>query len=251
MDTLCRLVCGAPAEYGEAGLVVRHLNESIAAFGAKASALLAAESSPEITLFGPFCARVLMETGCAAILGRFDPFRILYLSRFQSHAGYDPTKRANSAFAWQGDVLADKEREELWGNTVETSRVSRALLSQHLEHLYWRPAVLAALDCAAEVSSNPYVADFLSTASETFIPEAKGRGMAIYSQLSKGVHWEFFNSALTLFDEASVKEAIRDSVKWMARLALVSHFVPTAMGRLDGNVAVADYASVLELINAR
>ena len=64
----------------------------------------------------------------------------------------------------------------------------------------------------------------------------------LYSTLSKGVHWEFFTSAL-VFDDATVKAAIRDTCLLIGRLGLTSHFIPTAYASLSPLEAVEKYVS--------
>ena len=202
MDSLCQIVCGDPLNGSEASAVLRRIRQSVSSFGSRAELLLETDQHPDLTLIGPFCARVLMETGCAAVVGRLDPFRILYLSRYQSRAGYDPSKRAKSAFGWQGDVFTpDKEKDELWSDNADIQKISRALFSVHLDQIHWRPAVLAALDCAASIDKNRVVVEFLATDADDFIHQAKGRGSTLYSHLSKGVHWEFFADMNVSFDD--------------------------------------------------
>ena len=64
-----------------------------------------------------------------------------------------------------------------------------------------------------------------------------GRSSQLYSTLSKGVHWEFFTSVL-VFDEFTVKSAIRDTCLLVGKLGLISHFVPTAFASLEPNEAL-------------
>lgn len=242
-------MCGSQIELGEASKVLGYLRQSMDAFGGKAFALLGGDTH-DLSLFGPFCARVIMETACAALIGRIDPFRVLYLSRFQSHAGYDPTKRAKSAFTWQGDVIPpEKEKDELWSEALETAKISRALFSQYTDHVIWRPAVSAAIDCAATARDQGHIAGILTTDIDSFIAQARGRGASLYSQLSKGVHWEFFTDNAVIFDRETVRQLIQDAIIWTSRLGLVSHFIPTAHGCLKGSEAISSYADVMELMN--
>ena len=192
MDHLCRILCGSDAGEGEAFDVLRQVRRSIFAFGTRIDSLLDVKHGEDLTLLGPYCARVIMETGCSAIVGRLDPFRILYLSQFQARSGYDPTKKARSAFAWQGDVLS-LEKEDLWSSSVETQKISRALLSAYFDHVHWRPAVTAALDYAVDLPLNAATKSLLLIEADDFVAHCKGSGNSLYSKLSKGVHWDFFN----------------------------------------------------------
>ena len=175
MDHLCRIVCGSDIGEGEAFDVLRHVRRSVSLFGTKINSLLDPRHGDDLSLLGPYCARVIMETGCSAIVGRLDPFRILYLSRFQSHAGYDPAKKARSAFAWQGDVLSP-EKEDMWSDNIESQKISRALLSAHFDHVHWRPAVVAALDFAGNLSSDSAVQSVLLIDADHFVAQCRGKG---------------------------------------------------------------------------
>jgi hypothetical protein len=86
-----------------------------------------------------------------------------------------------------------------------------------------------------------------SLESEKYISEVKGRLRQLYSQLSKGVHWEFFSSSLQL-DEVTVKTLIRDTLVNVAGLGLISHFVPTAYASLHPDAAVAAYVQLREIV---
>jgi hypothetical protein len=91
------------------------------------------------------------------------------------------------------------------------------------------------------------LADVLAIDADSYIGETKGRSAQLYSTLSKGVHWEFFTSAL-LFDESTVKTAIRDTCLLVAQLGLTSHFVPTAYASLEPAEAVDEYISFRKVV---
>jgi hypothetical protein len=251
MEAFSKLVCGDMGGSSEAARALNHIRESIHTFSDKTKSFLNAGGDADLILFGPFSARVIMENSSAALLGRIDPFRIAYLSRFQAQSQYDHTKRAKSAFGWQGDVMSsEKDKENPWSEDLDLSKISRALFSQHVDHLFWRPAVEAALDFVVSLPATPILDEFLRIEADTFISTARGRGGAIYSQLSKGVHWEFFSSASTTFDPTTVRQVIADTFTWVCQLALVSHFLPGAHGCLSTENAVQAYSDTLEQVNA-
>lgn len=248
LQCLASLVCGNMQSEGVAKIALDQLFTSIHSFANKAHKFLIGPSSEELLSFGPFCARVLLENSCAALVGRLDAFRMLYLSEFQSQPEYEHGKRAKSAFAWSGDVMADEKPGALWNIDTELPKISRALFSKHLEHIYWKPATERMLDFVSTLPANPILADVLSIDSATFIGQARGRGAQLYSTLSKGVHWEFFTSAL-LFDEATVKTAIRDTFLLVAHLALISHFIPTAYASHRSHVVLDKYLEFREVVS--
>ena len=192
-------------------------------------------------MFGPFCARVLLENSCASLVGRLDTFRIVYLSEFQAQREYEHGRRAKSAFSWLGDVIpSEKTPQDLWSIDHDLSKISRALFSRHLEHVYWRPAIESLLDFVSPSRTDPALHDILSPDAETYVDQIKGRSNQLYSTLSKGVHWEFFTSVL-VFDEATVKTAIRETCILISQLGLTSHFIPTAYASLPPEEALETY----------
>jgi len=158
------------------------------------------------------------QNGCTALVGRLDTFRILYLCEFQSQPEYELNKRARSSFSWLGDVVPEeKPGQALWSPDYEINRISRALFSQHLEHVYWKPAVEKLLDFVSSYKPEPELADILTTDAEKYIPRIKGRSLQLYSTLSKGVHWEFFTTPL-VYDETTVTTAIRETLLLLSHL---------------------------------
>lgn len=243
MTYIGHLLCGDPIVEGIAKSSLEQLATSIALFSRKSMNFLVTAPSDDTLIFGPFCARVLLENSCAALVGRLDLFRILYLSEFQSQPEYEYGKRAKSSFSWFGDVIPDdKAAQPLWITDHEMQRISRALFSKHADHVYWRPAVEKMLDFISTLPSDPLLAEILGINSEHYTAECKGRSSMLYSTLSKGVHWEFFTSAL-VFDDATVKAAIRDTCLLIGRLGLTSHFIPTAYASLSPLEAVEKYVS--------
>lgn len=242
------LLCGEHAGAGIAKNALTQLSSSIQTFSSKSLILLNENAIGDILTLGPFCARVLLENSCAALVGRLDPFRMLYLSEFQNQAEYEHGKRAKSAFSWTGDVIPpDEKNQMLWNIDYDIPKISRALFSKHVDHIYWKPAVEEMLDYVSGLPTDPALTEIYSMDSETYLKEASGRSSQLYSMLSKGVHWEFFTSAL-LFDEQTVKNAIRDTCLLVAHLGLVSHFIPTAFSRLEPMVAVEKYLSYRRLL---
>lgn len=246
---LALLLCGSDNTTGTAKVALDQLSSTIQSFSERAARFLSEAISGEALAFGPFCARVVLENSCAALVGRLDSFRMLYLSEFQAQPEYEHGRRARSGFAWSGDVMPDeKAAASLWSLDTELPRISRALFSKHFEHIYWKPAVNTMIDFVSSLPADPCWGHLLAIDPETYIGETRGRSAQLYSTLSKGVHWEFFTSAL-LFDEVTVKSAIRDTLGLVARLGLVSHFVPTAYASIQAREAAARYAAFTEQLS--
>lgn len=242
MSNLGTLLCGHDQTEGVAKTALDQLAASIDTFSMRSVKFLNEEVSEDTLSFGPFCARVLLENACAALVGRLDSFRMLYLSEFQTQPEYEYGKRAKSAFSWSGDVIPPDEKltQNLWSLDYDLSKISRALFSRHVDHLYWRPAVERMLDFLSSSQAYPTLPDIRELDAETYINTTKGRSLQLYSTLSKGVHWEFFTSAL-LFDEITVKSLIRETCLLVGHLGLTSHFIPTAYASLTPDEAVNAY----------
>lgn len=247
MNEIAYLLCGDKAE-GTAKVALDQLANSIQSFSKRAAIFLNDEITDEALSFGPFCARVLLENGCAALVGRLDSFRMLYLCEFQSQSDYEVGKRAKSAFAWTGDVISEeKPNHLLWSVENDVPKISRALFSKHFDHIFWKPALGKMLDYVSVIEQDPLLDDLRIIDPDIYIEEIKGRSIQLYSMLSKGVHWEFFTSTL-LFDEFTVKNLIRDTFMITANLGLISHFVHTAYASLPPGDAINYYKAMRRLV---
>ena len=240
--TLGQLICGSPGATCVASTTLDHLKGSIDRFASKAIAFLNEEFTEEAQSYGAFCARVVLENSCAALVGRLDPFRLIYLAEFQTQDKFEYGKPTKSGFKWTGDVLPDdKGPQEMWGAEHDAAKVSRALFSQYADHVYWQPAHGATLDFLASGNMEIFK-NITEIEPEKFVGYTRGRCAALYSTLSKGVHWDFFVSSIVL-DEGTVKDAIRETLLILGGVGLISHFVPTAFRTLDHTAAVEAYTN--------
>lgn len=239
MTAIGELLCGKTSPSGIAGTALNQLRTSLDDFYVRALGYLNL-TDDDALCYGPFCARVLLENGCAALVGRIDPFRLMYISEFQAQPTYEFGKRSLSAFGWSGDVMPDVRRsEELWKFDQDPTKISRALFSPHLDHICWKPAFNHLLDFLNTNPADPIMDEIVAIDPENFIPQVRGRAAQLYSTLSKGVHWEFFSGMI--FDEATVKTSIRDTLLLVGNLALTSHFLSTAQCAMTPEAAVAAY----------
>lgn len=247
MNDFALLLCGEKSE-GTAKVALDQISKSIQGFSSKAITFLTESITDEALSFGPFCARVLLENGCAALVGRLDTFRMMYLSEFQAQPEYEPGKRAKSSFSWSGDVMPEERpQQQLWSIDHDLPKISRALFSKHFDHIFWKPALDRMLDYASTLDPDPLLAEISNIDPDRFIDETKGKSSQLYSTLSKGVHWEFFTSAL-LFDEATVKNSIRETLVLLANLGLISHFAHTAYASLSPSDAIGHYKNFRKIV---
>src|SRR6266545_3729014 len=125
MGDIGSLLCGDDRAEGIAKSALDQLSRSIDNFSARAVNFLNEEPSEDALTFGPFCARVLLENACAALVGRLDSFRMLYLSEFQTQPEYEYGRRAKSAFSWTGDVIPEeKAAQSLWSLDHDLPKIS-------------------------------------------------------------------------------------------------------------------------------
>ncbi len=234
------LVCGELKAPSVAKSALTQLSSAINEFSERSISYYKRPPTKETYSFGPFCSRVLLENACAALVGRLDAFRLSYLSEFQSRPEYELGRRARSSFAWSGDVIPDNESQDMWSLNHDLQKISRALLSKYADHIFWRPAIDRMLDFVASKPFDQQLPDVAAIDPETFIASAKGRGSQLHSTLSKGVHWEFFSSAL-IFDESTIKNLIRETCVLVSQLGLISHFIPTAYASLSPARALNTY----------
>lgn len=243
MDDLKLVVCGRPNE-GKAKDSLDQIATSLDSFGSRAIALLTSSQTDPNFIFAPLCGRVVLENSCAAIVGRIDAFRLIYISEFQSKAEYEVGKRAKSSFSWTGDVFPSGGNIRLWDIDNDVPKIGRALFSQHYEELYWKPAVADAIDFINDNTAVTAPPELSQLDPENFVSLIKGRSNQAYSGLSKGVHWEFFNQASVL-DETTTKGLLKEACTIAAMLGFVSHFIPTAHSSIDPAEALEHFGTFI------
>lgn len=243
--TLGELLCGRPTGTQKADKTLQNLTSTINTFSGRGIQYLNEDFSDEAKYFGAFSARVVLENSCAALVGRFDPFRLLYLNEFQSQPNFEHGSPSKSGFRWQGDVMNPNkpiEQAKMWSGDNDLTKISRSLFSEHYDHLVWRPAYNDLLDSV----SNSRLGDLdeiTGIDADSFIPRMKGKFRNLYSSLSKGVHWDFFNSSIE-YDESTLKTDLQDMFTQISILGLASHFVPTAHSSLNTAEALSIYIEI-------
>lgn len=133
-------------------------------------------------------------------------------------------------------------QEKIWSSDVDIAKISRSLFSEHFDHLIWRPAFGDLLDKIQESRRDGFE-EITRIEPEAFVPRMRGDLGRLYSSLSKGVHWDFFNSAIE-YDESSMKANLQDLFSRVSILGLTSHFIPTAYSPLTAEDALDMYAQM-------
>lgn len=136
MDRFGSLLCGSDHGEGIAKAALKQLSSSIDDFSTRCVTFLKTPSAPDTLVFGPFCARALLENSCAALVGRLDSFRILYLSEYQSQPDYELNKRPKSAFlGWETSYLK-RNKDNLFGTQITKSIKLVAHFSPRIWNMY-------------------------------------------------------------------------------------------------------------------
>ena len=237
---LAQLACGRFERDTEIGEVLENIAGTIDTLEQRLFLLLET-SEDDITLLGPFFARTLLESVTTALIGRLDPFRILFVKRMQQHGSYDLGKPLKTAIRWNGDVIDEsKGPQDLWKLDKEFRNIERGLLGSYYGAIFWTPAFETLLDYPTE--DQDFFADYRAIDPENFVARMRGESLELYSGLSKGIHGEFVIKPGTIYDKRSVLDRVGRTMRHCATLALVSHGIDSAMCRLDLADAVKIYA---------
>lgn len=101
---LALLACGAFEENTEIGEVLDNIAGTITVIQNRIIDLPQADDDT-VTMLGPFFARTLLENVMTALIGRLDPFRLLFTKKVQQHDSYELGRPSNAAIRWSGDAL--------------------------------------------------------------------------------------------------------------------------------------------------
>ncbi len=244
MSPLAYLLCGRSDNLGDLKAIMDHIGVQISWYGNKLCRLIdgPADNEEEAIRLAPFCARVLLDLGAAAMIGRLDPVRVLLIRRLQVDKDYDPKKKLAAHIQWTGDVLpGDKTKprqENLWRPETKLESGERALLSSYFDHLIWQPAFDEFLKQTDQYTDSRLVAGLHHKERGRFVDEMRGRLDQLYSRLSKSIHMEFMVPIEAGVDPRTLRETAVETVEQLVILSLVLNFSTIVAGRLDARDAV-------------
>jgi len=198
----------------------------------------------DLTVLGPYFARNILETTCSALLGRIDPFRLIYVQKVQSLDGFSIGSKAKGAINWAGDIFekSDIDISKLWDPDREFTKVGRAFLGNHYSEVFWNPAFKTLIDDTnymSEISLDYYRTHIESPEKFSFFIRQKTS--SLYSSLSKGVHSELVIRPEIVYDETTVIELINDTFQICSILGIVSHYIDFSICRLPIDNAFRHY----------
>ena len=180
-----------------------------------------------------------------ALLGRFDPFRILTLREVQQ-ANRTADRRHAAAVQWTGDILAVKKVTEPWSVEQKPDGMTRALLGDYYEHILWQQAFEQLLDRVPQSRGGEWMRKLRRQKPEGFIPEMRKRAAEIYSTLSKGVHHEFVISPERTLGQDTILVSMNETIELVANLALTANMIRHLPFILEEKDAVGCYEQLQE-----
>jgi len=249
---LATLACGSYERHTNCKDVFENIYKAINTLE-KRLAELPNEDDETIRLLGPFYGRSLLENVCTAIVGRLDPFRILFLRNVQLQDTFGITSRSKGAIQWFGDIYekglerAEKEPNKMWSSSLEFSSIGRGLLGDYYGEIYWRPAFESLIDDPEDYIGKPYLgSDVTGIPPGQFTTQIRQKLSSLFSSLSKGVHTELLIKTELIYDKTTVLSLISEVINYSALLGLVSHKIPSGLSMLEFRTAVERYAAVKE-----
>ena len=229
-NSLSKLLCGNYENLGELSNILLLLDSKIETFSNKCFYFLNQDASDDITTLGAYCGRTLLEASCIALIGRISPYRLLLLQRYQNQSDYEIGIRHNMSIAWTGDILPKEDiRDNQFFQKIADKSFTDPILSKYMWDIYWMPA-LNSLSDIGDDSSN--LLNEL-TGAEGVQQRIDGEVKLLYSSLSKGIHHEFIVPHSITQDSNTVKDLLRRTISLVTKLALMSHYIPTAIASIN------------------
>lgn len=242
---LALLLCGhLRTDANELGEVLKHLSDTIDNVVSEINNLENLNDL-QISLYGPFLGRSVLELACTALIARLDPFRILIVREKQRQPGYDLGKVNKSSIRWQGDVLAEKVGN-LWEDK-SLQNPTRALLGDYYSSLIWPSSFQKLIDSIDHISGDEWISDIKLKDSERFCNETRSQISTLYSELSKGVHHELVIPIGAALDKETTKDMIRRAIAAVSNLALVSTCVPHTANSIEIGTATEAYSEIQKM----
>lgn len=229
MKSLGELVCGDYRNLGELSYILSFLESTIDVFSTKCFEFLKGDAK-DISTFGAYCGRTLLEASCIALIGRVTPYRLLLLKRYQEQPNYQLGVRHKISIEWKGDILP-KENKKDWAKADENS-LTAPLLSEYRGEIFWIPAFEALLN-DMEVYDGAVMIDLKRIPIESICQNLRKEAEELYSSLSKGIHQEFIIPGINSFDNVTVQSLLQRTIDLVTKLALISHYIPTVVSSIN------------------
>lgn len=136
---------------------------------------------------------------------------------------YSADKRSLASIQWSGDVHSEKKVEDLWRQDRSVKDMTRALLGDYYDHLFWRRAFQSLLDSVPDGRGGEWMRSLRLIEPEAFMARMRRQSAAVYSACSKGVHHEFVVPAASYYDPEMIREQWRSATEVISTAALAAN----------------------------
>lgn len=225
MHPLATLICGDNDKDGSPGEVTLHLASVLDRLLVRAKILRDTGDAVDLALIGPFLGRAAIEVGMTATLARFDPFRVLAIRQSQLSADYDTKVRNPLAFSWQSDVQGEEKPKE-WSDRPAIKDLQRALLCRHFHDVFWLEAFTSMLDKIPYGKGGTWMEKLRLINPEGVTKAMRTKAERLYSELSKGIHYEFVIPMTAQYDQVTVANLLAGSWELIASLGVAACYSP-------------------------
>lgn len=234
MDKLTLLLCGKHSSYGEISDILSQLGMRIDDFAYRCYDFISGNNESDVSVYGPYCGRTILETACTIFIGRIDPYRLLLIKRYQEHPNYDISLRHKISIQWFGDIVAS-EKPPSW-DKLSNKNIARALLTdEYMGDIYLKKAFEDLLDDNQNEGDSEWLKELQAIQPDQVTPYIRTEADKIYSSLSKGIHQEFVIPLTAKYDKYTVKDLLQKTISLVSKLASIIHYVPTAIGNINKN----------------
>ncbi|HEX5411333.1 MAG TPA: hypothetical protein VFZ27_05680 [Terriglobia bacterium] len=223
LHPLARLLGGECPKDSDLGKIVAHLGKTLAGLIGEARILdFSRCEAPQVSILGPYFARGILEVGFSMLLARLDPFRVLVLRQVQQSPDYEVERRNSCALQWKGDFLPDEKVDEnLWRPSRKPKDITRALLGDYHDHVFWRPSFVNMRDNIPEGCGGQWLSDLRLVSPDSFTRQIRSRAERAYTASSKGIHHEFVIPLAAYYDTQQILELLTEAIAVTSTLALV------------------------------
>lgn len=238
---IVRLVCGDFQNLGDISEVLEFIGENVETFFVRCRDFLGSDGNTQLMQLGPYCGRAFLESACNAFIGRLDPVRLLHVRRIQSKEGYKVEERNVASIWWAGDVVTKNEPKE--------TDVTRALLAKYTDEILWKPGFERLLDSTSNNAGSIWLSELQKYTPEGIGYTFRNEAGDLYSSLSKGVHQEFVTPQTTKYDNTTVQNFLKRTIKLVSMMALITHYIPVSLARVESDQALVCFFEIEKLVD--
>ncbi|MDD2711637.1 MAG: hypothetical protein PHU77_01855 [Simplicispira sp.] len=256
MQNLANLIAGEnpnPSHDGDFTLAMKSIFTSLSNHESELKNYwIDAGKTVDVRIFAS-CSRMLLEQGCAAILGRLDNIRLVSIIKGSSSVDFKLGQRNASSFIWSKDVLPDVKPSggNYWTQESMNKGIHRSLLEGHLAEYLFSTGHIPVLDKLIQATES------INTIPDWIIDiQKKEKGMAVlanirtmiseaYSTLSKGIHFEFFLGNNTQPNREEIVKATSKAIIALATIAIYTNLTDIGLHKADSDTAISSFISII------